>query len=684
MRERLTYRLLLQLFSPVIPLLVGIMWLFQMPLPIAGIEQQHEPLLVVTAASGALLFAFASLFRSEWLNNPVFAPRDGGLTTNQRTKNRENMLTLVDNIWIGGFLDHILNEGHALNLNLEFAEPDKVLQRPGMTDYTLPDSTAIARAFSDLRHQNKRRMVILGEPGAGKTVTLLQLAAALLAEARQDAHQPIPVVLALSSWAAKQLPFEDWLIGELREKYALPKKVAEDFVRQERLLYLLDGLDEVAEEQRKACLEVIRQFSAERPIEFALCSRRAEWQALATTLNIPGEVVIQPLTPDSIARYLASDRDFAGLRAVLAEHPMLQTLAYEPFMLNTMAVVARGIPAPTVQREIALYRTPHDLRAHFLEAYVNRRLREQPNPRGYDAMDTRRWLGWLARQLVKHDRTDSYIEGIHPSWLDNQQQERRYQRRVGLGVGLALGLATGLALALAVGLGFGLAFGLGVGLALGLDELAVGRSDLVLVDQLRWSSNTYARWFGLLTGLVSALALLVGSTLSTGPVSALAFGLGTGLVFWLAGGFETSETTQTRIQPAQGLRRTQINAIGVTLIVGLVATLVVTLSGVLAGEPQQAISVSTWIGLAVGLMFGLLNGGRALIQHYILRAILARAGHLPYWRYDKFLDYAADLVILRKVGGGYRFAHDTLRQYLARSAPDTVGGAKGGEGQAAA
>lgn len=44
------------------------------------------------------------------------------------------------------------------------------------------------------------------------------------------------------------------------------------------------------------------------------------------------------------------------------------------------------------------------------------------------------------------------------------------------------------------------------------------------------------------------------------------------------------------------------------------------------------------------------------------------AGHLPYWRYDKFLDYAAELVMLRKVGGGYRFAHDYLRQYMARAA----------------
>ena len=35
----------------------------------------------------------------------------------------------------------------------------------------------------------------------------------------------------------------------------------------------------------------------------------------------------------------------------------------------------------------------------------------------------------------------------------------------------------------------------------------------------------------------------------------------------------------------------------------------------------------------------------------------------------RFLDYCANnLIILRKVGGGYRFVHDYMRQYLASAA----------------
>lgn len=81
-------------------------------------------------------------------------------------------------------------------------------------------------------------------------------------------------------------------------------------------------------------------------------------------------------------------------------------------------------------------------------------------------------------------------------------------------------------------------------------------------------------------------------------------------------------------------------------------------------------------GLVVGLAGGLVNGGSAVLSHLLLRYYLARDGHIPRWRYDKFLDYAHELVILRKVGGGYRFVHDYLRQYLARSpfVPDAVVG----------
>jgi hypothetical protein len=61
---------------------------------------------------------------------------------------------------------------------------------------------------------------------------------------------------------------------------------------------------------------------------------------------------------------------------------------------------------------------------------------------------------------------------------------------------------------------------------------------------------------------------------------------------------------------------------------------------------------------------GLLYGGLASFRHYVLRFLLWRAGSVP-WRYVPFLDYAAECILLRKVGGGYIFIHRLLLEYFA-------------------
>ncbi len=70
------------------------------------------------------------------------------------------------------------------------------------------------------------------------------------------------------------------------------------------------------------------------------------------------------------------------------------------------------------------------------------------------------------------------------------------------------------------------------------------------------------------------------------------------------------------------------------------------------------------IGLSAGLLAGLLNGWLTCLRHGVLRFQLWRAGTIPR-SYPGFLDYAAERILLRKVGGGYIFLHRLLLDYFA-------------------
>jgi hypothetical protein len=70
------------------------------------------------------------------------------------------------------------------------------------------------------------------------------------------------------------------------------------------------------------------------------------------------------------------------------------------------------------------------------------------------------------------------------------------------------------------------------------------------------------------------------------------------------------------------------------------------------------------VGLIVGLIVGSRNGGSASIKHFYLRFLFRRTGCMP-WNYPRFLDYCAERILLRKVGGGYIFVHRLLMEYFA-------------------
>ena len=249
--------------------------------------------------------------------------------------------------------------------------------------------------------------------------------------------------------------------------------------------------------------------------------------------------------------------------------------------------------------------------------------------------------------------------------------------------GLIGRLSGGLIFGLLVGLIGGLSGGLLVGLLFGpfwtLRSFGRNsRNEIQTVETIRFSWAYVPKGivngliFGLLVGLLSGLLVGLLGGLSGGLLGGLLGGLSGGLlgglIFWLlvglSGGLLVGLMScfrpgirELKTIPNQGIRLSLRSASLMGGVGGLALGLIVGLwGGWTAGLAYGALG-----GLCIGLWYG----GLDVLQHYIVRTLLWRAGAMP-WDYARFLDYAAeDLSFLQKVGGGYIFVHRYLLEYFA-------------------
>ena len=137
-------------------------------------------------------------------------------------------------------------------------------------------------------------LLILGEPGSGKTITLLDLARTLLERARGDIRERVPVVLNFANWKKKQ-SLAEWISGELSEKYRVPRKIAHFWLQHDYLLPFLDGLDEVETVLQPDCVAAINAFIDElSPSGLVVCSRLDEYRWLPERLKLNGAIRLGP------------------------------------------------------------------------------------------------------------------------------------------------------------------------------------------------------------------------------------------------------------------------------------------------------------------------------------------------------------------------------------------------------
>jgi hypothetical protein len=67
--------------------------------------------------------------------------------------------------------------------------------------------------------------------------------------------------------------------------------------------------------------------------------------------------------------------------------------------------------------------------------------------------------------------------------------------------------------------------------------------------------------------------------------------------------------------------------------------------------------------MVYGTLAGAMHGFNDVIKHVVIRLLLRLEGKVPL-HYSPLLDYAADTVLLQKVGGGYTFRHRLLQDHF--------------------
>ena len=268
-----------------------------------------------------------------------------------------------------------------------------------------------------------RRLVVLGPAGAGKSVLVMHFMHSMLTEWREGKNERVPVLFALSTWDPISIPFDVWVARELATQHPNTCRRLSDgttFARAMidggRVLYVLDGLDELPSGLRSEALDAISTLRRNEGI--VLASREPEYRAAVAArgpLSAAGVIVIQNLRPSDLRAYLPATvgdaRHGSPWTPILANldsaaratpEAALREVLRTPLMVN-LARIVYSQPGSNPQDLLSLA-NPSQMENFLFDRYVAAALGLVPGMttrRTRSIHNTQRHLTNLARYLVE-------------------------------------------------------------------------------------------------------------------------------------------------------------------------------------------------------------------------------------------------------------------------------------------
>lgn len=580
-------------------------------------------------------------------------------------RSRALLLERVERLWLRGVLDRALAVTGAVDLALTSA-PELV--DPPWTAWDVghagPPERASSNAIRDVLRECHDTLLVVGPPGAGKTILVLRLCRELFHASAADPDAPAPVVLGLSTYdpcdgrraRSSGRHFAQWVVDELVGKYGLPRPSVTRWLEDGQIALLLDGLDEADPSRRSAIVEALEAFHAEQPSPMVVACRDSEYEAIGARLRFGGAIRVEPLDDDGLLQLVASHAAPKLASRVMGDAALRETLR-NPLLLT---LYASGDDGGVETQDGSGASGWSRAYAPFVE-----RALEASAPDERPGLEQQ--LRFLARAMRRLSTSELWLERLDFRWF-----ERPWERRMGYALGVLAVFAFGLGVNLvSVVTGNPVSSALTFGIAVTLGSFVYTRGRIVPVESLRWSPRRALR----------LLPITIACATAVGLVEALQFNFWKNMAgAWLTGcaltlAFALVPSDQaTHVRPNEGVRRSLASALRVSLGFGLGTFLAFALVfeplilGPLRQVPEHSGDPRIVAPLAVSLFvftaLFLIYGGFAAVMHGVLRAWLAVRSPFGL-RMEPPLGRAVSLGLLRQVGGGYVFLHRTLMEYFA-------------------
>ncbi|MCL4246910.1 MAG: HEAT repeat domain-containing protein [Anaerolineae bacterium] len=259
----------------------------------------------------------------------------------------------------------------------------------------LRDFDSFAEAFETFNN----RLLLLGEPGAGKTTTLLAFAREVVAARLADSSQVLPILTRISSWDIKKQPeLADWI---MMQNLLLDRAAFDREITQGNVLFLLDALDELGaarpdesgllgEDPRHAFIDMLA--GSEIAARLVITCRVKEYREIGRKVSVDGAVMLQPLDDERLKQYLSPVPD---LWTILQGDRDLKEAARTPLLIALFRFAFARLPDEARGlRDLDL----GDVRDKIFELYVDRRYAFEASKRAmpYALIELRTALGELA------------------------------------------------------------------------------------------------------------------------------------------------------------------------------------------------------------------------------------------------------------------------------------------------